>query len=1048
VEGERGLAEYSFDYCFPGNEMGYKLTVLVGRERTTGMSMAAVLPSKGSSGKFAADKVMEFLAECGNMAGDIIIKSDQEAAIAYLIKDIVLERGDEKGCRTIVEESPVGSSGSNGIVERAVQTVEGQIRVMKLALEDRIGKTVDAEANIVTFMAEYASYMLNRLEVGKDGKTAYERTKGKAATVLGVEFGEKLLWRKRSGQKMNKINSKWEYGIFVGVRPRSGELWVATQDGVYKTRSVRRMSKEDRWTPDCVSWVKHVPWHRYKDQEDADGDIPEEKAVEAEAKETEAGNREPTIVVKTRRPPPRAFQIRKEDAEKYGYTRGCAGCSSWFRGLGRQPHSTSCRERFAEVMKDEARYKNSEARKSEFEDKMERKRARKQQKGEEDEKMKDEAKNEEMKAGSLMKADSLMAGGSSGAASSGLDRTQEKRAREDDWKEFAESIKRKSSARTSLVPAVPSSPGDEDSSMDVAKVMIDKYWEEIIDKEIEDKMISEIKAEMNEEEVEMGPNLMEEWAWDDVKGKQLDESKVKEARLEEVTYMIRKGVWKEVEVDECWRTTGKDPVTIKWVDTDKGEGGEVKIRSRLVARDFRVKGEKDREDLFAATPPLELLRILISKAATVTKDGGWRKLLFVDVKKAHLNPKCEQDVYFWLPDEAGPKQGMCGKLVHWLYGFRPAAQAWETHYATKMEEVGFVRGQGISVAFWHPDRDLACVVHGDDFTFSGMEEDLDWIEGMMKSWFEVKVRARLGPEPGDDKEISVLGRQVTWEDWGITYRADEKHRNIILERFGLDEGSKGLVVSGKAEDPEENEELLEGPEITEFRAMAARLNFMAQDCPDVQFAAKEICREMAGPTGSSWSRVKRLARYLLLRTKAVFEYEWLYEEPSMDQYTDSDWAGCRRTRKSTTGGVTMRGPHCLKSWSVTQGPIALSSAEAEYYAMVDGVIKAMGVQTMCDEVGVMGMKGPIVLHTDSSAAKSFASRRGLGRARHVHTRCLWLQKAVADRLVLVRKVAGTANPADLLTKFLTADAIERTARLAGIRLFWRSDAKRARTEGG
>ena len=112
-----------FDYAVPGNVFGYKLTVLVGRERATGMSMASVLPTKGSTGKFAADRVMNYLAECRNLSGDIIVKADQESAAAYLVKDIVLERGDEKGCRTIPEESPVKSSGSNGVVERAVATV-------------------------------------------------------------------------------------------------------------------------------------------------------------------------------------------------------------------------------------------------------------------------------------------------------------------------------------------------------------------------------------------------------------------------------------------------------------------------------------------------------------------------------------------------------------------------------------------------------------------------------------------------------------------------------------------------------------------------------------------------------------------------------------------------------------------------------------------------------------------------------------------------------------------------------------------------------------
>ena len=82
VDGERGLNEYSFDYCFPGDEFGYRLTVLVGRERTSGMTMATVIPSKGGSRKFMTDRVMKFFEECGDQAGYIIIKTDQEAAIA------------------------------------------------------------------------------------------------------------------------------------------------------------------------------------------------------------------------------------------------------------------------------------------------------------------------------------------------------------------------------------------------------------------------------------------------------------------------------------------------------------------------------------------------------------------------------------------------------------------------------------------------------------------------------------------------------------------------------------------------------------------------------------------------------------------------------------------------------------------------------------------------------------------------------------------------------------------------------------------------------
>ena len=65
--------------------------VLVGRERTSGMTMAAVIP-KGGSGKFMMDRVMKFLEECGDQAGDIVIKTDQEAAIKYIVRSVVIER--------------------------------------------------------------------------------------------------------------------------------------------------------------------------------------------------------------------------------------------------------------------------------------------------------------------------------------------------------------------------------------------------------------------------------------------------------------------------------------------------------------------------------------------------------------------------------------------------------------------------------------------------------------------------------------------------------------------------------------------------------------------------------------------------------------------------------------------------------------------------------------------------------------------------------------------------------------------------------------------
>ena len=131
----------------------------------------------------------------------------------------------------------------------------------------------------------------------------------------------------------------------------------------------------------------------------------------------------------------------------------------------------------------------------------------------------------------------------------------------------------------------------------------------------------------------------------------------------------------------------------------------------------------------------------------------------------------------------------------------------------------------------------------------------------------------------------------------------------------------------------------------------------------------------------------------------------------------------------------MLGKHCIKTWSSTQEAVALSSAEAEFYAMIEAVIRAKGVINVMVELG-FEVKPNLRLHTDSSAAKSFVSRKGLGKMKHLEIRDLWLQREVALGKVGVNKVDGTKNPADLMTKYLRKEEIESRLELMGLRIDW------------
>ena len=172
---------------------------------------------------------------------------------------------------------------------------------------------------------------------------------------------------------------------------------------------------------------------------------------------------------------------------------------------------------------------------------------------------------------------------------------------------------------------------------------------------------------------------------------------------------------------------------------------------------------------------------------------------------------------------------------------------------------------------------------------------------------------------------------------------------------------------------------------------------------------------MAKPRQGAWKKMKRLARYLV----GCLELEWWFgnieewELHKIDVFVDSDWAGCLKTRKSTSGGVVCLGGVGVKSWASTQATIATSSGEAEYYAIAKGAAEGLGMKAILKDLGV---ESSVSVYTDSTAAKGMGSRTGLGKMRHLEVKMLWIQEAVGRGVITLRKVDGKLNPADILTK--------------------------------
>ena len=185
-----------FDYCFlrdhPGGE---SVPVMVGREKRSKMMLAHVVPFKGSGVDWLVGQLLRDLRKMG-VHGKVILKSDQENTILDVLSDVCKQRGKESDSAvTLVESSPKGESQSNGIAERAVQDLEEGVRTHKLDLETKFKMAVGIGYPCIAWLVENVADIINKFKIGHDGRTAYERLKGKTYKGVIHEFGSVILHR-------------------------------------------------------------------------------------------------------------------------------------------------------------------------------------------------------------------------------------------------------------------------------------------------------------------------------------------------------------------------------------------------------------------------------------------------------------------------------------------------------------------------------------------------------------------------------------------------------------------------------------------------------------------------------------------------------------------------------------------------------------------------------------------------------------------------------------------------------------------------------------
>ena len=339
-----------------------------------------------------------------------------------------------------------------------------------------------------------------------------------------------------------------------------------------------------------------------------------------------------------------------------------------------------------------------------------------------------------------------------------------------------------------------------------------------------------------------------------VSGAALDPNKVRAARAEEMEYVRKMDFFTKVPVSECFEQIGKQLISVRWTDINKGDVTNSNYRARLVAREINTH---KRDHFFAATPPLVALNIILS----ITSSCNRGEVIMVnDISRAFFHAKAKRMVYVQLPSEDMEPSGqpMCGRLNYSMCGTRGAAQNWFEEYSQKLIDNGFKQGTAPPCIFYNEERAIRSYVHGDDYVSIGLLDQLMWLKGKLEDNYQVKTQI-VGPDDNQMQEIKILNRIVSWgKKFGIHYEADPRHIEIIIEQLGLQDAkpvcSPGTREEGRIQT--DHEESFGEKDTLKYRAIVARCNYISPDRPDIAYTVKELAGGMANPRKGDWQRLK------------------------------------------------------------------------------------------------------------------------------------------------------------------------------------------------
>ncbi len=452
---------------------------------------------------------------------------------------------------------------------------------------------------------------------------------------------------------------------------------------------------------------------------------------------------------------------------------------------------------------------------------------------------------------------------------------------------------------------------------------------------------------------------------------------------------------------------------------------ENKPKVRLVALGCRQSYGVDYNETYAPVVTLTTVRTILAVVAHLDLE-----LEQMDVVTAFLNGDLHEDVFMSVPEglsSESTSNKVC-KLRKSLYGLKQSPRQWYAKiHEFLVRDLEFRSSSNDPCLYTrHKESNILIIaLYVDDLLIAGnSKSDIEAIKAKLSNRFEMKdlgpAKLMLGIEINRDRSSRQL------------FVSQSNYTREILDRFGMSDSKRVATPMDRSYEELVNQDAPLAENVPFRQVIGSLMYLMIGSRPDLAFVIGKLSQHSESPSKFHWIALKRVLRYI----NGTNDYGILYNgtEPLVTKgFSDADWAGCRNSRKSTSGFVFLVSGGAVSWRSKKQTCVATSTCEAEYIAMCMATKESIWLSRLLADLLNTTEPQPIILGVDNNGAIETAKNASVNqRNKHIDLQYHFVRQAHQSNLIKLHHVNSEDQVADCMTKPLDRQLFTKCVTAQGI----------------